>query len=236
MIRDRSVVPEQRVVVVRQVPNGCRDVGVGQHGVLNVEQLPATLVAADPQRRPEPLERLPQAREAGPRRGVRDGRRPERAQVAQDRLVGRGVGGEAAPRPGIERGQGDLPAATPQAARRRLDRGQAVADRVGQRGRVEIGPATGDRRAELGHRPGPRVDQLPPKARTGPRSTPAMPGPHVRFANSSRSSTGWTTGRSRAASAAVTRWIVDRISTVRTASCRSSRPESVRGSKLARRA
>jgi hypothetical protein len=59
-------VRERQVVVVVEVPGGCRDVGIGTRRVGQVEQLGAGLVPERGQARPQPLDDLGEPGQAGP--------------------------------------------------------------------------------------------------------------------------------------------------------------------------
>ena len=77
-------VRQQHVVVLGEKPRWCRRVGIGPRRVGQVEQLAASLVEEHPQARPEPFDHLAHPGQARPGRHVGDGRRPERAEVAEN--------------------------------------------------------------------------------------------------------------------------------------------------------
>ena len=108
------------------------------------------VVAERPELRPEPLEHLARAGEAGPALHVGGQRRPEHRQVAKDHRVGLGRGCERPAEPVLDGGEGGRSAPAPDAAWRRLYHREQVGDGVGERRTVVIRPALGEQRRELG--------------------------------------------------------------------------------------
>src|SRR5258705_98623 len=95
------------------------------------------------------------------------GRWAERAQVAEDEVVDGGRGGERTPEPRLGRRHRDLMRAAEEASRWNLHKGEVVPARVRERRRVVRGEALAQRCAERGEgerlvaqqRPGPLEDR-----------------------------------------------------------------------------
>ncbi len=115
------VVREGDVVVLGQEPRRRRRVRVGARCIGQVEELAAGLVAERPELRSEPLDDLPQAGQPRPRPDVRDGRRTECREIAEDGLVECGIRTERPRQPGLERRPGRSTRPAPDASRRQLD-------------------------------------------------------------------------------------------------------------------
>ena len=156
--------------------------------------------------------------------------RAERGQVPGDQPVQRRAGLQRPAEPGLGRGVRGLPGRAPHGPGRHLDQRHQRADALGQRRRRVLRPLRRQRGAQLAEGHGPLLDQDP--ARGGERG--ACPprraaGPAVRLRP--RSTAGWTRGRSSRQSRAETRWMVPRMSAMRTtcrvsiSSARSSGPE-----------
>ena len=124
-------------------------VGIGTRSVGPVEQLPAILIPARDQVGPESLDNLGQMGQAGPGLDVLDRRRPESSQVAQDQVIDRRVAGKGTPQPVLGSGVGRGPIQTPDSPGWKLDEGDQVAHRVGQRVGVTVGPTPLELAAKL---------------------------------------------------------------------------------------
>ena len=211
-------VREQDVVVLGQVAHGGRRVRIGERRVGEVEELAPVLVGEGPELRAQPLDDLAQSRQPTPGRHVGNARRAERGEVPQDDLVQRRI-----PRRGAGRATTRPWSAAPARScprRRAAAPGRARACN-GTRARapgVETGEPLGERRSQLlacewllGQRTRRRgqhrleVDAV--------ESGSGLP-----MAASSPSRIGCISGRRSRQSPAVTRWIVPRMTTIRTTS------------------
>ena len=143
-------VGEEHVVVLGQEPHRRGYLRVGQLAVRDIPQRSPCLIRPLPELRAEAVEDGGDAREPGPRRDVRRGRRAERAQVAEDEVVDGGRGGERTPEPRLGRRHRDLMRAAEEPARRHLHEGEVVPAGVRERGRVVRGKALAQRCAERG--------------------------------------------------------------------------------------
>ena len=143
------VVTDQDVVVFRKEARWRLGLRVGEGTIRDIEQLAAPLVLKRPHFRAKPLDDAAKSRQPRPRRDVRDGGGTEGLEIAQDQSIQRRVGIERTPKPVLGGRPGRLGALAPDAARRYLDDGEQVANRVGERGRVPVRPAVVQQRAEL---------------------------------------------------------------------------------------
>ena len=125
------VVGEERVVEVGQESGRRRRVRVGERPVGEVEQLTAILVPARAQARPQRFDHLAQLRQPGPRLHVPNSGGTERAEVAKDHVLRRGVGLELTREPRFRRRMSGLPAGAPDTPRRHLDERHERPDGLG---------------------------------------------------------------------------------------------------------
>ena len=209
---------------------------VGPRSVGEVEELAAGVVPERHETRPEPLDHRAHPRQAAPRRHVRDRRRAERAQVAQHDVVERRPFRERAPEPRLGGRRRHLRRAPPEPARRHLDERQLAAARVRERGRIEVREPLRECGAELapGERPfreelprmvedRPEVDSVEGRARTASAVRARRRAPAASAAGGVRQSP------------AETRWIVARITVVRTTARSDRSSESDSGRNRSRR-
>ena len=183
---------------------------------------------------PEPVDHLGQPGQPGPVLHVGDRGRAERGQVAQHQPVRRGIGGE---RPARARSAARPCRARP--LRPQTPRGGSCTIGTSARavcasaisGRVR--PALAQQPAQLAE--GQRLlgDQRAGQPRPARPGRPRSAGVPKLDARPSAPAPGCSTGRSAAQSAALTRWMVERCSAIRTASPLATAAASSAGSKPA---
>ena len=212
-------VGEQHVVVLRQEAGpapGVSASGSGPSGTSSSSRPRSSRNVRSRGRSRSTTSRKPVSRDHGGHVGR--GRRAEGGEVAQHDVVDRRVGDERPAEPRLGRRRRDLRRRVPtrprggtwtRASRLRQANARAPGSCVGE--------ALGEQPPQLAARRGAarRAAGGRPRARRRGRRRRA-PGRTSRWRAISPSSTGWTSGRSSSASSAVTRWIVPRITTMRT--------------------
>ena len=222
-------VREQDVVVDGQEAGRGGRVRVGARRVVHVQQLPAALVAERPQPRAQPLEHGPHRRQAATRPARSAGSRARTRRGSAGRCAS-GSGRAASGRPSHASASARVTCrALPQ-----TPRGGTCTSGRWLRHRYASAPGvrSGKWRASSARSSGMvRGSARKGRAtsRTGAGSTVASSSLYCWWTVSSRSRMGCTGGRSSRQSSAVTRWMVPRIRTIRTASRSVSSAASAAG-------
>ena len=228
-------VREQDVVVLGQEADGRGRVRIGPRRVGQVEELAAVLAAEGPQARPEALDDLAQPGQPAPGR-----RRPRPSPARTRRGTGgrrrRATAGASSGRPSHDSAVASLTCAASHPRRRGAAPGRARAC-SGRRARAPPGRGPGTaRRAPLGARCPRAAAPRAARPRTRGRARGRRPrgrAPRRGAVAARRPAPAASSGRSRRQSSAVTRWIVPRMTTIRTTSratrrsASASRPEAV---------
>jgi hypothetical protein len=142
-------VREQEVVVLRKEAGRDRRARVRARRVRDVEQLVPLLVTERAERRAQPIGDLAEACQSGPGLNVPHRGGAERGEVTHEKFLSRTRVLDAASKPRLGAGPPRRAAGAPQPARRDLDDGDEVGDRLRERHRIVIGPPARQRGAEL---------------------------------------------------------------------------------------